>query len=69
MASVKQGGIKDHFLSLWYESTWDWTSVFWTIDKHFNHQINGPVKYSSIKLFIIYIAYFPVSVLFIDSFL
>ena len=25
--SVKQGGIKYHFLSLWYDSTWDWTQV------------------------------------------
>ena len=23
MLSVKQGGIKSHFLSLWYDSTWD----------------------------------------------
>ena len=27
MLSVKQGGIKYHFLSLWYGSTWDWTQV------------------------------------------
>ena len=27
MLSVKQGGIKHHFLSLWYDSTWDWTQV------------------------------------------
>ena len=25
MLSVKQGGIKHHFLSLWYDSTWDKT--------------------------------------------
>ena len=25
--SVKQGGIKYHFFSLWYDSTWDWTQV------------------------------------------
>ena len=31
MLSVKQGGIKYHFLSLWYDSTWDWTPVFQTI--------------------------------------
>ena len=24
MLSAKQGGIKYHFLSLWYDSTWDW---------------------------------------------
>ena len=32
--SIKQGGIKYHFLSLWYNSTWDWTPVSRTIDKH-----------------------------------
>ena len=25
LLSVKQGGIKYHFLSLWYDTTWDWT--------------------------------------------
>ena len=25
MLSVKQGDIKNHFLSLWYDSTCDWT--------------------------------------------
>ena len=28
MLSIKQGGIKYHFLSLWYDSTWDWTPGF-----------------------------------------
>ena len=27
MLSVKQGGIKYHFLSLWYDSSRDWTPV------------------------------------------
>ena len=27
MLSVKQGGIKNHFLSLWYDSTREWTPV------------------------------------------
>ena len=27
MLNVKQGGMKYHFLSLWYDSTWDWTQV------------------------------------------
>ena len=31
MLSVKQGGIKYPFLSLWYDSTWDWTPVSWTL--------------------------------------
>ena len=25
MLNVKQGGIKYHFFSFWYDSTWDWT--------------------------------------------
>ena len=32
--SGKQGGIKFHFLSLWYDSTWDWTSVFRAVGEH-----------------------------------
>ena len=36
MLSVKQGDIKYHFLSLWYDSTGDWTQVFRAIDEHFN---------------------------------
>ena len=31
MLSIKQGGIKYHFLTLWYDSTWDWTQVSWAI--------------------------------------
>ena len=37
MLSAKQGGIKYHFLSLWYDSTRDWTTVSWTIGEHFMH--------------------------------
>ena len=36
MLSVKQGGIKYHFLSLWYDSTWDWTQVSRPIGEHSN---------------------------------
>ena len=35
MLSVKQGGIKYHFLSLWYDSTWDWTQVSLAIGEHY----------------------------------
>ena len=35
--SVKQGGIKCHFLSLWYDPTWDWTLVSRTIGEHSTH--------------------------------
>ena len=31
LLSVKQGGIKYHFWSLWYDSTWDWTPISRTI--------------------------------------
>ena len=41
MLRVKQGGIKYHFLNLWYDSTWDWTQVAQTIGKHSNHYTNG----------------------------
>ena len=37
MLSVKWGCIKYHFLSLWYDSTWDWTPVSRPIDEHSTH--------------------------------
>ena len=40
---VKQGGIKYHFLSLW----WDWTPVSWTIGKHSYHYTNRLVLLKS----------------------
>ena len=40
MLSVKQGGIKFHFLSLWYDSTWDWTQVSRAIGEHPNRWAN-----------------------------
>ena len=43
MLSVKQEGIKYHFLSLWYESTWDWTSVSRAIGEHSTHKTIEPV--------------------------
>ena len=54
MLSVKQGGIKYHFLSLWYDSTWDWTQVSRVIGKHSNY--DGNVRYTIIfsKLSICY---------------
>ena len=44
--SVKQGGIKYHFLSLWYDSTWDWTQVSRAIGEHSNHYEN--VRYGTL---------------------
>ena len=43
MLNVKQGGIKYHFLSLWYDSTWDWTKVSRTIGEFSTYQANGPI--------------------------
>ena len=44
MLSAKQGGIKYHFLSLWYDSTWDWIQILGILGEHFSHQANGPVN-------------------------
>ena len=44
MLSVKQGGIKYHFLSLWYDLTWDWTPVSRTISKHSTYYTNVSEK-------------------------
>ena len=38
MPSVKKGGIKYHFSSLWYDSTWDGTHV--SIGEHSNFYAN-----------------------------
>ena len=46
--SSKQGGIKYHFLSLWDDSTWDWTPISRTIDERSTHQANG--RYRVINL-------------------
>ena len=37
MLSVKQGGIKYHFLSLWCDSIWDWKLFFGAIGEHSAH--------------------------------
>ena len=36
MQSVKQGSIKYHFLSLWYDSIWNWTQVSQAIGEHYS---------------------------------
>ena len=43
-----QGGIKYHFLSLWYDSTWDWTPVSGAYVEHSNH-------YANVRRYIIYV--------------
>ena len=40
MLSVKQGGIKHHFLSLSYDSTSDWTPVSLVIGERSNYYAN-----------------------------
>ena len=39
MLSVKQGGIKYHFLSLWYDLPWDWNQVSRAISERSNHRV------------------------------
>ena len=34
------------FLSLWYDSTWDWTQVYQAIGKHSNHYANIRLLYN-----------------------
>ena len=41
MLSVKQS-VKYHFLSLWYDSTWDRTLVSRTIGEYFSHNFMAP---------------------------
>ena len=45
MVSFKQGGIKYHSFSLWYDSSWDWTPVSRTIGKRSKYHANEPVIY------------------------
>ena len=45
MMSVKQGGIKYHFLSLWYDSTGDWTTIFLTIGEDSTHLVNWALSF------------------------
>ena len=39
MLSVKQGDIKYHFLSLWYDSAWDWTLISQAINEDSTHNV------------------------------
>ena len=50
MLSVKQRGIKYHFLSLWYNSPWDWTQVSQNIGKH---STTGEEDYRKEDIFLI----------------
>ena len=51
MLTVNQGGIKYHFLSLLYNSTWDWTliSIHFTL---FSVNLTWIVLFSHLKLYI-----------------
>ena len=49
LLSVKQGGIKYHFLSLWYDSTWDWTPVSQTIGEHSTHSVKNLILHKYFK--------------------
>ena len=47
MLSVKQGSIKYHFLSLWYDLTLDSTQVSRAIGEHSNHYANVRYMFST----------------------
>ena len=49
MLRVKQGGIKYHFLSLWYDSIWDWTQVSRAIGEHSNRKVNVRYERNSVN--------------------
>ena len=49
MQSVKQGGIKYHFLSLWYDSTWHWTQVSRAIGEHSENTFQNANSSSTTK--------------------
>ena len=44
MLSVKEGGIKYHFLILWYDSTLDWTPVSRIIVEHSTHKAKPTIQ-------------------------
>ena len=44
MLCVKQGGIKHHFMSLWYDSIWDRIPVFRAIGEHSTHSPIGVIN-------------------------
>ena len=48
MLSVKQGGIKYHFFSLWYDLTWDWTQISRAISQISNHYANVRLKLTTL---------------------
>ena len=43
LLSVKQEGIKFHYLSLWYDLIWEWTPASQAIGEHSNHYTYGPI--------------------------
>ena len=58
MLRIKQRGIKYHFLSLWYDSTWDWTPVSRAIDEHSNRLANGHKILSAVLSGVIHLSVF-----------
>ena len=55
MLSVKQEGIKYHFLSLWCDSTWDWTPVSQAIGEHLASETRVQSQVESYQYIYIYI--------------
>ena len=70
MLSVKQGGIKYHFLSLWYDSTLDRTSVSQTIGEYSTHLAKiSAAQFQSVKELILFMLLFFFLILFIYLFI
>ena len=49
MLSVRQGNIKNYFLSLWYDSTWDWIAVSQAFGEYSNHWENWLIQFKQKK--------------------
>ena len=53
MLNFWKGGIKYYFLSLSYDSIWDWNLVSWIVGENFNHYANGIcIKYESEEIYL-----------------
>ena len=66
MLSIKRGSIKYHFLSLWYDSTWDWTLVSWAIGE--GKSIEATLQFFKIHIkWDIFLSFFKVNLLLILS--
>ena len=57
MLNVKHGGIMFHFLSLWYDLTWDWTLFPRTISEYTTHLVYIIIIFFSFEIFTLALAH------------